>query len=102
MIKYEVIVYSNGCTEWYLDDEWHREDGPAIYGPETDTEWRLNGKLHRIDGPAVMRVGGSNKWYLNGIQMTEEEHLKTTTKAYRVGKVVEIDGVKYELKKVEG
>ena len=39
-------------------------------------------------------------WYLNGKKVTEEEHKRRTSKATCEGKVVEIDGVKYELKEV--
>ena len=37
-------------------------------------------------------------WFLNGKKVTEEEHKMRTSKATCEGKVVEIDGVKYELK----
>ena len=46
------------------------------------------------------RYDGSKCWYLNGEWVTEEEHKRLTSKATCSGKVVEIDGVKYELKEV--
>ena len=78
MIEYTVRVYTDGSKYWYLNGEIHREDGPAI-------EWD----------------DGSKCWYLNGEKVTEEEHKKLTSKAPCQGKLVEIDGVKYELKELK-
>ena len=77
MIEYTVKVLTSGTKKWYLND-----------------------KLHREDGPAVEYADGTKCWYLNGKEVTEEEHKRLTSKATCEGKVVEIDGVKYELKEV--
>ena len=77
MIEYTVKVYESGSKFWFL-----------------------NGKLHREDGPAVEYADGGKSWYLNDKRVTEEEHKKRTSKASCQGKVVEIDGIKYELKEV--
>ena len=77
MIEYTVKVFDNGDEEWYLNGKRHREDGPAMEGANGDKEWYLKGKL-----------------------VTEEEHKRLTSKATCEGKVVEIDGIKYELKEV--
>ena len=101
MIEYTVEVYDNGNKFWRLNGKLHREDGPAVeYVNNGDKCWYLNGKLHREDGPAVEWDNGSKYWYLNGEEVTEEEHKRRTSKATCEGKVVEIDGVKYELKEV--
>ena len=100
MIEYTVIVYGNGNKYWYLNGQLHREDGPAIEYTCGTKSWYLDGKLHREDGPAKEFSCGAKKWYLNGKQVTEEEHKKLTSKATCAGKVVEIDGIKYELKEV--
>ena len=42
---------------------------------EDKTEWYLNGNLHREDGPAVEYTNGSKEWYLNGKNLTEKEFL---------------------------
>ena len=61
--------------------------------------WYHNDKLHREDGPAVELPIGTKKWYLNNKEFTETEWRKKTQKpkAPCVGKVVEVDGVKYKL-----
>ena len=100
MIEYTVEVYNNGDRFWYLNDKLHREDGPAIEFADGTKGWYLNGKRHRQDGPAIEWADGDKEWYLNGKKVTEEEHKKRTSKATCSGKVVEIDGVKYELKEV--
>ena len=100
MIEYTVEVYDDGNKYWWLNDDLHREDGPAIERSDGNKSWYLNGKLHREDGPAIEYADGSKCWFLNGKKVTEEEHKKRTSKATCEGKVVEIDGVKYELKEV--
>jgi len=77
MIEYTVKVYNNGTTKWYLND-----------------------KLHREDGPAVECADGYKAWYLNGKKLTEAEHRAATSKSPCEGKIVEIDGKKYQLKEV--
>jgi hypothetical protein len=61
--------------------------------------WYLDGKYHREDGPAVEYTNGTKYWYLDGKELTETDWRKQIqkTKAPCVGKIVEIDGVKYKL-----
>ena len=102
MIEYTVNVYPTGAKYWYLNDELHREDGPAVEcangskfwylngkihredGPAIEYAsgakyWVLNGKPHREDGPAVEYASGAKFWYLNGKEVTEEEHKRMTS-----------------------
>ena len=46
MIEYTVKVYKDR-TEWFLDGERHREDGPAREYVSGNNYWFLNGNLHR-------------------------------------------------------
>jgi endo-1,4-beta-mannosidase len=124
MIEYTVKVYSNGTKSWYLNGKRHREDGPAVEGSDGSKCWYLNDKLHREDGPAVEWSNGYKCWYLNdklhredgpavehpngvkgwhldGKELTEQEHKAATSKPTCEGKIVEIDGKKYELKGVQ-
>ena len=89
-----------GTKRWLLNGKIHREDGPAIEFKDGYKAWCLNGKRHREDGPAVEYADGTKFWWLNGERVTEEEHKRRTSKATCEGKVVEIEGVKYELKEV--
>ncbi len=93
------VEQSDGSKEWYLNGKRHRVDGPAIECADGSKSWYLNGKLHRTDGPAVEYANGSKEWYLDGVEYTEADWLKQTqkVKAPCVGKIVEIDGVKYKL-----
>ena len=123
MIEYTVVVCGNGDKYWYLNGQLHREDGPAIEWANGHKSWWLNGELHREDGPAIEYANGNKYWfknhklhredgpaeewadgdkywYLKGKEVTEEEHKKLTSKDTCAGKVVEIDGIKYELKEV--
>ena len=66
MIKYTVKVYSSGNKFWFLNGDWHREDGPAVEWADNSKQWFLNGKCHREDGPAIEWADGSKQWFLNG------------------------------------
>ena len=76
MIIYTVKVSDNGDKDWYLDDN-----------------------LHRIDGPAIEDADGSKHWYLDGNKLTQAQWLEAVKPkvASCVGKIVEVDGVKYKL-----
>ena len=67
-MKNGMMTEYDGTKAWYLNDELHREDGPALEYPDGNCRWYLNGKLHRVDGPAVEWADGSNDWFLNGKQ----------------------------------
>ncbi len=95
MIEYKVKVHDDGCKEWYLNDKFHREDGPAAELANGDKFWYLNDKLHREGGPAVEYADGTKSWYLNGKYLSEKEHQEQTQSC--INKVVEIDGKKYKL-----
>tara|TARA_R100000951_G_scaffold106063_1_gene100301 strand:- start:2 stop:676 length:675 start_codon:yes stop_codon:yes gene_type:complete len=54
-----------GVTEYRLNGELHREDGPAVEYADEPGQWYLHGKLHREDGPAESMDNG-HWWYLHG------------------------------------
>ena len=85
------IEYAKGDKSWFLNGERHREDGPAIDYANGDKSWYLNGKLHREDGPALEWADGYKYWYLNGEKLTEEEFLN------RQSHSITIDGKKVSL-----
>ena len=35
--------------------------------------WYLNNELHREDGPAVEQPGGTKSWFLNCVELNEEQ-----------------------------
>jgi hypothetical protein len=57
--KYWVIEYKNE------NNEWHREDGPAIEFSDGEKWWYKNGKFHREDGPAREYNDGKKHYYYN-------------------------------------
>jgi hypothetical protein len=99
------IEYADGSKQWILNGKRHRTDGPAVEYADGTKMWYLNGECHREDGPAIEYADGTKQWYLNGEQFTETDFTFETewckqtqkTKAPCVGKVVEVDGVKYKL-----
>ena len=94
------IEYPDGSKFWYLNGKRHRVDGPAIEDADGSKEWYLNGKRHRVDGPAMEWTDGTKRWFLDGVEYTEADwrkQLQKKVKAPCVGKIVEVDGVKYKL-----
>jgi len=54
----------NKC--WYLNNDLHREDGPAVEWANGDKSWYFHSKLHRLDGPAIEYANGSKSWWYHG------------------------------------
>ena len=92
------IEQADGSKLWYLDGKCHREDGPAAEYASGNKSWYVDGKLHREDGPACKYADGRKFWYLHGKQLTQAQWLEAVKpKPSCVGKIVEVDGVKYRL-----
>jgi hypothetical protein len=78
-MKNGLEIDSYGNKWYYKDDEYHREDGPAIECSNGYKSWYINGKRHRIDGPALEYSDGNKYWYLDDKQIyckDNEEFLK--------------------------
>lgn len=70
-------VDDNGNKCWYLDGQYHREDGPAIEYPNGCKSWYIKGQLHREDGPAVEKLSsGFKRWFLEGKEVSQKMHSK--------------------------
>ena len=95
------IEYFNGTKSWFINGNYHRTDGPAVEYADGEKLWYLNGELHRTDGPAIEYPDGTKCWYLNGKEYSEAEFDAKMNPDNCNGKIVEIDGVKYQLKSVE-
>src|ERR1035438_6154389 len=61
---------TRGDKEWLLNDQLHRDDGPAIERADGTKVWYRNGQLHREDGPAVELANGDKEWWLDGKKTT--------------------------------
>ena len=51
---------------WFLNNQYHRENGPAVEYANGDRLWCFYDYLHRIDGPAIEYIDGSKYWYYHG------------------------------------
>lgn len=71
------IEFADGTKHWYLNGQIHREDGPATEFPDGTWEWHLNGQPHREDGPAAEFADGSKRWYLDGQILTPATEVTT-------------------------
>jgi len=77
-------IRHDGTKTWYLNGEFHREDGLAIERANGDKEWLLNGNLHREDGPAVEWADGTKSWYLNDKFYSEPDFYR---ELHKLGKI---------------
>jgi hypothetical protein len=59
-MKNELEIDSLGNKRYYKNDEYHREDGPAVEHTDGFKAYWLNGILHRIDGPTLCYPLNSN------------------------------------------
>jgi len=59
-----ISEYGTKC--WYLNNQYHREGGPAIEYLNGSKLWYLHGQRHRLDGPAVENDSGYKSWYYHG------------------------------------
>lgn len=57
---------SNGCREYWHQQQLHRQDGPARIHPDGRQEWWQHGQRHRTDGPATVNPDGSQLWWRHG------------------------------------
>jgi hypothetical protein len=96
------IEYANGSKCWYLNGKRHRGDGPAVENVNGYKAWYIDGKRHRENGPAIEYADGDKDWYINDVELTESQFNNRTNKNLILSvKVIEIDGIKYELKKLD-
>jgi hypothetical protein len=66
-------ILASGDKVWRnKQEQFNREDGPAIEFSNRDKFWLRHGKLHRDDGHAVESVMG-NLWYRDDQLLTAEE-----------------------------
>jgi len=61
---YGIDQFKNKC--WYLNGQFHREDGPAVESAGGTKAWYFHGQYHRLDGPAVEYSDGTKEWYYHG------------------------------------
>jgi len=55
-----------GNKRWYLNDQLHREDGPAIECIDGYKAWYFYDQRHRLDGPAIEHANGYKLWFYHG------------------------------------
>ena len=99
-MKYTVEITSAKTIRYYKHntDILHRLDGPAVEYGDGDKFYYVEGKRHRLDGPAIEHTNGDKYYYVEGKKLSEEEFKALTAKKTScVGKVVEVDGVRYKL-----
>lgn len=101
----------HAATYWYQNGLLHRHGGPAIELIDGTKYWYVHGKLHREVGPAVEHANGTNAFYLYDklqyriepdgkivVPRGKEKLDQTFPRENNLdGKIIVIDGRKYEL-----
>ena len=67
MQNYNRIEKYDWKTCYYLNDKYHRIDGPAVELIDGYKAWYQNGILHRLDGHAEECPDGTKYWFYEGI-----------------------------------
>jgi hypothetical protein len=75
-MKNGLIISRNGTKLYYLNDKYHREDGPALEYSDGSRYYFANGKLHREDGPAIEYPNGNKSYWINDIVFYEQDYWK--------------------------
>ena len=83
LLKKEIRFYLSGDKHWFLNGQYHREDGPSFIRWDGYKEWWLNGECHRVDGPAIEYNDGTKQWFLNGKRIFSEENYWIVIKKYK-------------------
>ena len=99
----KIVTDEYGTVRHYENGQLHRVDGPAVTNSDGYQAWYQNGKFHHTDGPAVIDSDGTKYYYLNDELLTEAEHKRRTQPAETQGcngKIVEIEGVRYQLQEL--
>jgi len=71
-----------GNKWWYVNEQCHREDGPAIELTIGSKFWVIHNKYHRLDGPAAEHANGEKSWYYHGekINVSSQEEFERLIK----------------------
>ena len=83
------VITSLGDREWWVDDQRHRDFGPAVEKFDGTKEWWQHGKLHREDGPAIEHPDGKKEYFRNGERWSEGPAKAPEIRQQNIEKVVE-------------
>jgi hypothetical protein len=93
------IEFHDGSTEWWVNGECHREDGPACEYTDGTKKWFVNGKRHREDGPAIVYANGKKAWWINGVEIPEYKFMKKAkTKKFTAAEIASLKSYGIEIK----
>ena len=101
MKQYIVQVFDDKILWFNQEGQLHREgDLPAVEYLNGYKAYYVNGKRHRDNGQPAIEWKGYKEYWVNGNFITKEQ-AEQLAKPTCEGKVVEIDGRKYQLKEIK-
>ena len=66
-MKYVAKIYlDNNSFSFFMGDNFHRANGPAVNGDSGNKYWMQNNEYHRLDGPAIEHSNGAKEWFQYG------------------------------------
>ena len=63
MITHKIFPNGNEC--WYRNDEWHKDDAPAVLDSSGYELWFKYNNRHRKNAPALIFPDGDEIWVNN-------------------------------------
>jgi hypothetical protein len=89
-MKNGLVISEIGTRIYYLNDRFHRENGPAIEYISGSKEYWIHGQLHREDGPAAEFSSGIKWYFLNNQRFdTEQDHSKEIKRRKSLNFIIE-------------
>ena len=77
------VIYPDGSSLWFRHDMHHRTNGPAIDMASGFRVWMQNDEVHRTHGPAMIYPDGTEVWYYKGqrinSQRRKQSHVELNT-----------------------
>ena len=70
-----LTLYADGSKYWICNQQYHRDNGPAVVHSDGHTEFWFNGKRHRVSGPAIAWPNGKVEYWVHGNRVTEYEQM---------------------------
>lgn len=73
-----LTLYADGSKYWRCNQQYHRDNGPAIISIGSHQSWLRHGMPYRLDGPARIWDNGKKEWWFNSNPVSEYEHMFLT------------------------
>ena len=64
----KAIISGIGYAEgWFLNNEIHRDDGPAITFKDSERHWYRYDYFYNLNGPTIIKPSGKKYYHIDGV-----------------------------------